>query len=64
MMSIVKGAPSSDRKAALSSVEGLTVSSVPTNRSYYVVTVKTRVAASSPAEAAAHVQELLLRDES
>lgn len=61
-MSAIKGAPDTVKEPRLSSVEGIAVSPTPTalGLNCYVVTVKTRVYANSPAEACTVVQGLLL----
>lgn len=61
-MSAVAGAPDQIKEPRLSSVEGIAVSPTPTalGLGCYVVTVKTRVYANSPAEACTLIENTLL----
>lgn len=64
-MSVIKGSPSSDVKAALSSVDGISITTPTVNaqQNYYAVTVKVRVRAAGPAQTAMLVQDILLREQ-
>lgn len=62
-MSAIKGRPATRKPAALSSVESLKAwSPAGWDATAYAVDIRVRVEAGSPAEAASHVQSILLNE--